>query len=184
MKINNQKDIQNNINNIFEFFNIIKINKKMDLLILKKEKLQKNNNLIFINKILENINSLKEIYNLIIIDTNCSKEINYLKNIVEISDECLFITDTNLLEINKSIKLLDIFINKLNIKINKIKIIFNKYNSESINFNLLKNIFNEFNIIGKLNYRKIYNKLINKNNKYNLLDKKLRNEYFNISKKI
>lgn len=80
--------------------------------------------------------------------------------------------------------MLDIFINKLNIKINKIKIIFNKYNSESINFNLLKNIFNEFNIIGKLNYRKIYNKLINKNNKYNLLDKKLRNEYFNISKKI
>lgn len=184
LKINNQKDIQNNINNIFEFFNIIKINKKMDLLILKKEKLQENNNLIFINKILEKINSLKEIYNLIIIDTNCSKEINYLKNIVEISDECLFITDTNLLEINKSIKLLDIFINKLNIKINKIKIIFNKYNSESINFNLLKNIFNEFNIIGKLNYRKIYNKLINKNNKYNLLDKKLRNEYFNISKKI
>lgn len=181
---NNLKINNNNIDNIFEFFNIIKINKKMDLLILKKEKLQENNKLIFINKILENINLLKEIYNLIIIDTNCSKEINYLKNIVEISDECLFITDTNLLEINKSIKLLDIFINQLNIKINKIKIIFNKYNSESINFNLLKNIFNEFNIIGKLNYRKIYNKLINKNNKYNLLDRKLRNEYFNINKKI
>ena len=186
-KINN-KYLKNSFNNIFEYFNIIKINKKIDLLILKKEKIEEkieeNNENIFLNKIIENINFLKEMYELIIIDTNYNKKTNYIKNIIEICDFCLFISDTNLLEINKSIKLLDIYINKLNIKINKIKIIFNKYNSESINFNLLKNIFSEFNIIGKLNYRKIYNKLINKNNKYNLLDKKLRNEYFNISKKI
>ena len=190
-KINNEinnKYSKNNFNNIFEYFNIIKINKKIDLLILKKEKIrekiEENNENIFLNKIIENINFLKEMYELIIIDINYNKKTNYIKNIIEICDFCLFISDTNLLEINKSIKLLDIYINKLNIKINKIKIIFNKYNSESINFNLLKNIFSEFNVIGKLNYRKIYNKLINKNNKYNLLDKKLRNEYFNISKKI
>ena len=61
---------------------------------------------------------------------------------------------------------------------------FNKYNSESISFNLLKNIFSEFEVIGKLNYRKIYNKLINKNNKYSLLDKKLKKEYININNKI
>ena len=184
----NNKYSKNNFNNIFEYFNIIKINKKIDLLILKKEKIrekiEENNENIFLNKIIENINFLKEMYELIIIDTNYNKKTNYIKNIIEICDFCLFISDTNLLEINKSIKLLDIYINKLNIKINKIKIIFNKYNSESINFNLLKNIFSEFNVIGKLNYRKIYNKLKNKNNKYNLLDKKLKKEYININNKL
>ena len=190
-KINNEinnKYSKNNFNNIFEYFNIIKINKKIDLLILKKEKIrekiEENNENIFLNKIIENINFLKEMYELIIIDINYNKKTNYIKNIIEICDFCLFISDTNLLEINKSIKLLDIYINKLNIKINKIKIIFNKYNSESINFNLLKNIFSEFNVIGKLNYRKIYNKLINKNNKYNLLDKKLKKEYIDINNKL
>ena len=190
-KINNEinnKYSKNNFNNIFYFFNIIKINKKIDLLILKKEKIrekiEENNENIFLNKIIENINFLKEMYELIIIDINYNKKTNYIKNIIEICDFCLFISDTNLLEINKSIKLLDIYINKLNIKINKIKIIFNKYNSESINFNLLKNIFSEFNVIGKLNYRKIYNKLINKNNKYNLLDKKLKKEYIDINNKL
>ncbi len=184
----NNKYSKNNFNNIFEYFNIIKINKKIDLLILKKEKIrekiEENNENIFLNKIIENINFLKEMYELIIIDTNYNKKTNYIKNIIEICDFCLFISDTNLLEINKSIKLLDIYINKLNIKINKIKIIFNKYNSESINFNLLKNIFSEFNVIGKLNYRKIYNKLINKNNKYNLLDEKLKKEYIDINNKL
>ena len=190
-KINNEinnKYSKNNFNNIFEYFNIIKINKKIDLLILKKEKIrekiEENNENIFLNKIIENINFLKEMYELIIIDTNYNKKTNYIKNIIEICDFCLFISDTNLLEINKLIKLLDIYINKLNIKINKIKIIFNKYNSESINFNLLKNIFSEFNVIGKLNYRKIYNKLINKNNKYSLLDKKLKKEYIDINNKL
>lgn len=180
----NNEYLKNNFDNIFECFNIIKINKKIDLLILKKEKTKENIENMFLNKIIENINFLKDIYEIIIIDTNYNEKSNNLKNITEICDFCLFISDTNLLEINQSIKLLDIFINKLNIKINNIKIVFNKYNSESISFNLLKNIFSEFEVIGKLNYRKIYNKLINKNNKYSLLDKKLKKEYININNKI
>ena len=180
----NNEYLKNNFDNIFECFNIIKINKKIDLLILKKEKTKENIENMFLNKIIENINFLKDIYEIIIIDTNYNEKSNNLKNITEICDFCLFISDTNLLEINQSIKLLDIFINKLNIKINNIKIMFNKYNSESISFNLLKNIFSEFEVIGKLNYRKIYNKLINKNNKYSLLDKKLKKEYININNKI
>ena len=93
----------------------------------------------------------------------------------------LFISDTNLLEINKSIKLLDKYINKFKINKNKFNIIFNKYNSESISFNLLKNIFSEFNIIGFFKYTKKYNKLINKNNKNSFLDKKIRKEYLKLN---
>ena len=178
--------LENNIiklnNDFLDDFNFIKINKKINLLVNNK-KINKNNYYI-LNVFLENINHLKNIYDLIIIDTNCNEDLNNLKEIIKISDKCLFVSDTNLLEINKSIKLLDKFINNINIEINKINLIFNKYNSESISFKLLKNIFNEFNIIGKINYSEKYNKLINKNNKYNLINKKIRKEYLKINYKI
>lgn len=181
-KIQENNKIEENIklNKLFEYFNIIKINKKINLLINNKII---NNNFLF-NILLENINNLKNIYDLIIIDTNCNDNINNLKDVVKISDKCIFLSDTNLLEINKTIKLLDKFINNLNIEINKINLIFNKYNSESISYKLLKNIFSEFYIIGKVSYSEKYNKLINKNNKYNLINKKIRNEYLKINEKI
>ena len=178
--------LENNIiklnNSFLDYFNFIKINKKINLLVNNK-KINKNNYYI-LNVFLENINHLKNIYDLIIIDTNCNENLNNLKEIIKISDKCLFVSDTNLLEINKSIKLLDKFINNINIEINKINLIFNKYNSESISFKLLKNICNECNIIGKINYSEKYNKLINKNNKYNLINKKIRKEYLKINYKI
>lgn len=86
----------------------------------------------------------------------------------------LFISDTNLLEINKSIKLLEKYINKLKINKDKFQIIFNKYNNKSIDFNLLGNIFSEFNIIGYLKYSVQYSELINKNNTNNLINNKIK----------
>lgn len=156
--------------------NSIKINKKIDLITLN----------------FNNINSFKEIieknekkYDLIIIDTSsCNELLELNKQIIEISSLNLFISDTNLLEINKSIKLLEKYINKLKINKNRFQIIFNKYNKESIDFNLLKNIFSEFNIIGYLKYNKKYNKLINKNNKFNFGDKKIRKEYIELNRLI
>ena len=178
--------LENNIiklnNSFLDYFNFIKINKKINLLVNNK-KINKNNYYI-LNIFLENINNLKNIYDLIIIDTNCNDDLNNIKEIIKISNKCLFISDTNLLEINKSIKILDKFINNINIEINKINLIFNKYNSESISLKLLKIIFSEFNIIGKINYSEIYNKMINKNNKYNLINKKIRKEYLKINYKI
>ena len=178
--------LDNNIiklnNSFLDYFNFIKINKKINL-IIKNKKINKNNYYI-LNIFLENINNLKNIYDLIIIDTNCNDDLNNIKEIIKISNKCLFISDTNLLEINKSIKILDKFINNINIEINKINLIFNKYNSESISLKLLKIIFSEFNIIGKINYSEIYNKMINKNNKYNLINKKIRKEYLKINYKI
>ena len=177
-----EKNIIKLNNSFFIYFNFIKINKKINLLVNNK-KLNKNN-YYNLNIFLENINNLKKIYDLIIIDTICNEDFNNLKEIIKISDKCLFVSDTNLLEINRSIKLLDKFINELNIEINKINLIFNKYNSESISFKILENIFSEFNIIGKINYSDKYNKLINKNNRYNLINKKIRKEYLKINYKI
>ena len=176
--------------------NIIKINKKIDLIsgdiLLNNQKNNlnnnKNSNFNLINseninkKINLLINKLNKIYDLIIIDNSSEKNIEILKNIINLSDKTIFISDTNLLEINKSIKLLQKYILENKINKNKFNILFNKYNSDSINLNLLKKIFNELNILGYLKYSEKYNKLINKNNRFNFLNKKLRKEYLEINK--
>ena len=151
---------------------IIKINKKIDLLIFAEQN---------IHNFIPLLNELKKIYNYIFIDTNSTGLIEINIEIINASDLILFISDTNLLEINKSIKLLDKYINKFKINKNCFNIIFNKYNSESINIKLLKNIFSEFNILGYLKYNEKYNKLINKNNKNNFFNKKIRNEYLKLN---
>ncbi len=151
---------------------IIKINKKIDLLIFAEQN---------IHNFIPLLNELIKIYNYIFIDTNSTELIEINIEIINVSDLILFISDTNLLEINKSIKLLDKYINKFKINKNCFNIIFNKYNSESINIKLLKNIFSEFNILGYLKYNEKYNKLINKNNKNNFFNKKIRNEYLKLN---
>ena len=160
----------------------IKINKNLDIIspnvfdIDEKDIIDKINLLIIKNR---------KNYDYIFIDTNSydSYFIDNMKKRYEIinnSDYILFISGCNLLEINKSVNLLENYINKLNIKENKLKIIFNKYNKFSIKIKLLKNIFNEIEIIGYLKDDEKYNCLINKNNKnFNRL-KKIRNEYLKI----
>ena len=72
----------------------------------------------------------------------------------------IFICESNLLGIKKTLNLI-----KINNKIkNNIFIIFNKYNFNSINFEILKNIFNNnYKILGKINYSKKIEIIINKN---------------------
>lgn len=162
---------------------ILKINKKIDLISITtllfetKEKL----NFFKIEKIL---NKLTEKYNTIIIDTSSECFFDITKNIIKLSNKSIFVTETNILEIKKSKELLNIYINEWKINKNKINILFNKYDAECINFNLLTCIFSEFNIIGVLKYNAKYNRLINKNIKNNFYDKKIRNEYINLNTNI
>lgn len=145
--------------------------------------INKNINLLTLNNnIKELLEKNKNKYDLIIIDTgSCNELLELNKEIIEISNLSLFISDTNLLEINKSIKLLEKYINKLKMNKDKFQIIFNKYNNKSIDFNLLGNIFSEFNIIGYLKYSVQYSELINKNNTNNLINNKIKNEYSKIN---
>ena len=145
--------------------------------------INKNINLLTLNNnIKELLEKNKNKYDLIIIDTgSCNELLELNKEIIEISNLSLFISDTNLLEINKSIKLLEKYINKLKINKDKFQIIFNKYDKKSIDFNLLENIFSEFNIIGYLKYSVQYSELINKNNTNNLINNKIKNEYSKIN---
>ena len=158
---------------------IIKVNKNIDLL-STTEFLFGSKEKIDINKIENTINKLKEKYNKIIIDTSSECFFDFTKTIIKLSNKNIFVTDTNILEIKKAKELLNIYINNWKINKNKFNILFNKYNKESISINILKELFCEFNIIGFLKYNSKYNKLINKNNRFNLIDKKLKKEYLNL----
>ena len=60
------------------------------------------------------------------------------------------------------------------------------WNSDAIYFNIIKNIFNNLEIIGKIKYTDIYNLLINSDFKNSILleEKMLKKETEKIAKKI
>lgn len=76
------------------------------------------------------------------------------------------------------------WIDKYQINKEKINIIFNKVTEGSLSFNILKDIYKNYNIIGKINLIKNCNKLINNNMNYNILNKKIKQQYKKIAKEI
>lgn len=113
--------------------------------------------------IIQNINKLKEQYDLIIIDTSNNFFFEITKRLIEISNKAIFISGANVLEVRKSKDLLEIY-KEWGIENEKINILFNKYTKESIEDEILKNIFREYNTIGKINLNEYYDKAINTNN--------------------
>ena len=136
-KLQNNNLIQNKLK-INEL--IIKINKKVDLI--------SGINLIFDSKykissekIKFILDELKEYYDVIIIDTSSECFFDYTKNILNYSDNILFLLEANLSEIKKANNLLKIYIKEWKIKKEKINIIINKYNENSVDDKIIKNIF-------------------------------------------
>lgn len=177
-KLKNNNLINNKIN-IEEL--IIKVTNKIDLI--------SGINLIFDSKykissekISDILKELKNKYDVIIIDTSSECFFDYTKNIIENSNINIFIAEANLSELKKSRNLLNLYINKWKIDKKKINILFNKYNKNSIYMEILKNIFHDFNILGKLDFNDNYNLIINKNGKN--INKKIAKEYLNINNKL
>lgn len=158
----------------------IKINKRIDLISginLLFDSKYKINNIQFNNL----FNDVKKFYDVIIIDTSSECFFNYTKDIIKKSNINIFIVEPNLLEIQKSKNILKIYKEEWNIDNNKINILFNKFNKNSIDINILKIIFSEYNIIGKININNKYNLIINKN--ANKVDKNIKKEYLKIIEK-
>ncbi len=158
----------------------IKINKRIDLI--------SGINLLFDSKYkIDNIqfnnlfNDVKKFYDVIIIDTSSECFFNYTKDIIKKSNINIFIVEPNLLEIQKSKNILKIYKEEWNIDNNKINILFNKFNKNSIDINILKIIFSEYNIIGKIDINNKYNLIIKKN--ANKIDKNIKKEYLKIIEK-
>ena len=116
------------------------------------------------NKKLKNIiEELQNSYDLIIIDTSSETFLDYTREIINISNKAIFISGANMLEVRKSERLLEIYKKDWNIETSKINIIFNKCTNKSIDENLLREIFEEYNILGKIKLNDYYDSMINKN---------------------
>ncbi len=181
-KIKNKIKNNNLLNELCVEELIIKINSKIDLI--------SGINLLFDSKYkissikVKNIlQTLKEKYYTIIIDTSSECFFDYTKEIMKNSNINIFITEANLLEIKKAKRLLNIYINEWEIPQKNFNILFNKYNKNSIDISILQSIFSNFSILGKLSISPQYNLLINKNDKQHL-DKNLQDEYAKINKKL
>ena len=175
---NNNYDNKINVENL-----IININKKIDLI--------SGINLLFdsVNKISEEkfkniLKKIRDYYDLIIIDTTSECFFEYTKEIIKTSDESIFLTEANLLEVSKSKRLLDIYYNNWNIEKNKINIIFNKFNRNSIDIKLLKKLYYDYKILGIIKLKNNFNLIINKNIKNIILENKFIKNYELICKKI
>lgn len=143
---------------------IIKINKKIDLISGINLILNSKNEIEEID-FKNNLNNIFKYYNYVIIDTTSECFFEFTREILNISNICFFITEANLSEISKSKRLLEIYSNDWNIDNNKIKIIFNKYNKNCIDINLLKKIYFDYEIIGKIKLKNNFDYFLNKKNK-------------------
>lgn len=123
------------------------------------------------NKIKNILEKLSKEYDEIIIDTTSECFFDYTKEILENSNLIIFLAQANLTELKKSKNLLEIYINKWKIKKDKIRILFNKENINSIDNKILKILFSDFEILGKIKL----------NNKFNLI---INNHLKNINRKI
>lgn len=179
-KIKNNTLINNKIN-IKEL--IIKINKNIDL-ISGMNLLFDSKYKISSSKVKNILEELKENYDYIIIDNSAECFFEYTKNIINNSDLNIYLFEANLIEIKKAKKLLEIYNKEWNIEKDKINLLINKYNKHSVKDKIIKNIFNDYKILGKINFNEKYNLLINKNYKQNkLVKKEIKKEYekiFNI----
>ena len=127
---------------------------------------------------------IKNEYTLIIIDISTNTNLSHIKEILNRTDIILFLIEGNILEINKSNKILNTYINEWNIKKNKIKIIINKFHKNSIDEKIIKNIYSDFNILGKISLSKNYSLMINKNMKNYFFYRKEKREHNKILKNI
>ena len=128
---------------------IIKTNKKVDILSGMNLILDSKYKLSY-KKLKQLVDNLKEEYNCIIFDTSSECFLDYTKEIINISDESIFISGANLLEIKKSQKLLDIYTKEWEINKRKFNIVFNKCTNKSVDDEILKEIFGRYKILGKI----------------------------------
>lgn len=159
----------------------IKINSKIDLIskinLISESQFEENN-------ILKIIKKLKDKYDLILIDTGNDYKNNYLKILINESEKIVFITEPNIIQIKKSKKLLEQHIQENKIEKSNTYILFNKIKNDTISFDILKNVFKEYNILGEINFIKNCNTLINQSMNEIFLEKEIKKQYKKIGRRI
>lgn len=146
---------------------IFKVNKNLYILNGLKYLFNENNK-IDSYKMKGIIDELKNNFEYIIIDTSSEINLKYVKTIFPNTDYNIFILEPNLLQIKKAKELLEVYLMDFELDRNKTGILINKNNITSIDLNILKNVFEDFKIIGKMNYNQKINSYINTYTKNNI----------------
>ena len=168
-KLNNNK--KNKLENKCKKINKKYFNKKIEKNISEKLiiKINKNLDLLSYNKLI-NFNLIKKLklkYNYILIEINFNKNKIINKKIINYSDKNILLIKANLTGIKNSKEIIE----KNKIK-NNLKIIINNYNNYSIDEKVIKKIFLENEIIGKIKNNIEFENFINKNFKLNIYKNK------------
>lgn len=100
-------------------------------------------------KILE---AAKEKYDFIIIDTSSNIFLDSLKWAVQIASKILFVTEANYLSMKKSTQLLSVIVTNWNVWKEKIKIVVNKENAQTLGADVVEQILEDYELIGKIKY--------------------------------
>ena len=158
----NSVDIENHITHVSNNLDIIC---GIDSLFSEKNK-------ISYEKVENLISELKDIYDLILIDTSSETAMKFIKIVLANVDKIIFLVEPNLLQIKKAESLLEIYIEDWEVYPKKIEILFNKVDGNSIDENILKEIFGKFKIIGK----------IHQSNKFTEIANDIRSEKFKLNK--
>lgn len=174
-----KKNIENNKDDLNNY--ITKYNNNLDIITISN---LLENNIFKFKEVEEFFNKFKKIYDYILIDISNECFWNQNKKIIEKSFLNLFLVEANLIEIKKSKRILEIYNKEWKIEKSKTKIIFNKYNNNSIKEKILKKLFMEYKILGKIDFNLYYNFLVNKNYKCKKELNKIKNEYSKIIKYI
>lgn len=119
------------------------------------------NNKISYEKVENLISDLKNMYDLILIDTSSETILKFIKIVLANVDKIVFLVEPNLLEIKKAENLLEIYVEDWEVHPKKIEILFNKVNSSSVDEEILKEIFGRFEIIGKIKNSKKFTDIAN-----------------------
>ena len=176
------QNFYNNQNNKKEINNlIIKVNSKIDL-ISEINSLFLNNEINDL-ELLKIVKQLENNYDFILIDLDIEKQF-YTQSLINHSDKIIFLAESNILSIKKSKNILEKYINEFKIEKNKIYILFNKEKSDSICFYITKEFFKGYNILGKINFIKNYNLLINQKMKEIYIENKIKKQYLKIGKNL
>ena len=174
----------NDLKFLFDVKNQIKSYKLEDLIFKVSKNLYIFNGLKYIfnetnridsHKVKEMLDNFKSNFEYIIIDTSSEIQLKFIKTIFPNSDYNIFLIEPNILEVNKAKELLEVYLLDFNLDLNKTGILINKYNINSIEPKIISNLFEEFNIIGKINYNHKMNTYVNTYTKNNIKIEDIKN---------
>lgn len=143
------KDIQIILNSKTNSNKVFKTNSEIDLINIDNKKNK--------NQIKEELNKFKNNYDLIIIDNNYNLFYNFF---LEQSNKIFFLINPDILNINKTKKIIEKNLKKDYIE--KTKIIINKKSLNSLDKKIVEKTFNNFKVGGCINYSNLNNKIIEK----------------------